>query len=112
MTVNRTILKTLSLLGQNGPGATTKPFRHFALQHGAADYTSVAHCSDCLACRDLDSSIGKTLTISFVLQQEYGQPAPREKMRVLGTDVVLTLADLRDAITGHFPKADHRMTGD
>jgi hypothetical protein len=44
---------------------------------------------------DIDPSIGMTSTIAFGLQEENGKPAPRENMRLRGTDYVFTLADLK-----------------
>jgi hypothetical protein len=65
---------------------------------------------------DIDPSIGTTSTISFGLQEERGKPAPRENMKVLGTDVVLTLADLKthyDAIGSflHMPSLNQLQSG-
>lgn len=57
---------------------------------------------------DIDPSIGSTSTIAFGLQEELGKPAPRENMKVLGTDVVLTLSDLKkhyDALGSIFAHA-------
>lgn len=65
---------------------------------------------------DIDPSIGKTATMAFGLEEEYGKPAPRENMRVLGTDIVFTIADLKahyDAIGSylHMPSLEQVMSG-
>jgi hypothetical protein len=65
---------------------------------------------------DIDPSIGSTSIISFGLQEERGKPAPRKNMKVLGTDVVLTSADLKkhyDAIGSylHMPSLDQLQSG-
>lgn len=44
---------------------------------------------------DIDPSIGMTSTISIGSEVEYGKSAPRENMRLIGTDTVFTLADLK-----------------
>lgn len=65
---------------------------------------------------DIDPSIGMTSTIAFGLEEEYGKPAPRENMKLLGTDYVFTLADLRthyDAIGSylHMPSLEQVQSG-
>lgn len=44
---------------------------------------------------DIDPSIGMTSTIAFGLEEEYGKPPPPEKIALLGTDHVFTLANLK-----------------
>jgi hypothetical protein len=65
---------------------------------------------------EIDPSIGKTSTIAVGLEKEYGVPAPQERMQVLGTDVVFTLADLKahyDAIGSylHMPSPEQIQSG-
>lgn len=65
---------------------------------------------------EIDPSIGVTSTIAFGLEEEYGKPAPRENMKLLGTDVVFTLADLKahyDAIGSylHMPSLEQIQSG-
>jgi len=48
---------------------------------------------------EIDPSIGMTSTVAFGLEEEYGKLAPRENMKLLGTDVVFTLADLKATMT-------------
>lgn len=65
---------------------------------------------------DIDPSIGMTSTIAFGCEEEYGKPAPRENMRVLGTDHVFTLANLKthyDAIGSylHMPCLEQVIPG-
>lgn len=65
---------------------------------------------------DIDQSIGMTSTIAIGLETEYGKPPPRESMQFLGTDNVLTLADLKthyDAIGSflHIPSLENLQLG-
>lgn len=45
---------------------------------------------------DIDPKIGMTTTVRVGRQDDLHAPAPPERMRTLGTDVVFTLADLKD----------------
>lgn len=47
---------------------------------------------------EIDPSIGMTSTIAFGPEEEYGKPAPQANMKLLGTDYVFTLADIK----GHY----------
>ncbi|MDQ2106480.1 hypothetical protein [Azospirillum isscasi] len=63
---------------------------------------------------DIDPKIGMTSTIRMGRQDDINTPAPPERMQTLGTDVVLTLADLKrhyDAIGSylHMPSLDQVM---
>ena len=65
---------------------------------------------------EIDPSIGMTSSIAFGLEEEYGKPAPRENMKLLGTDVVFTLANLKahyDAIGSylHMPSLEQVQSG-
>src|SRR5690348_11354513 len=65
---------------------------------------------------DIDPSIGQTATISIGIETEPGEPAPPEKMQLLGTDFVFTLADLKthyDAVGSylHMPSLDQILSG-
>lgn len=65
---------------------------------------------------DIDPSIGMTSTISIGREEEPGTSAPPENMRLLGTDHVFTLADLKehyDAISSylHMPSLKQVMSG-
>lgn len=44
---------------------------------------------------DIDPTIGMTSTLAYGIEEEYGKPVSREKMKVLGTDTVLTLQDIK-----------------
>lgn len=44
----------------------------------------------------IDPKIGMTATIRIGIQDDVNTPAPPERMRTIGTDVVLTLADLKE----------------
>ena len=53
---------------------------------------------------DIDPGIGASSTIRIGFQDDIGTPAPPERMRTMGTDVVFTLGDLKshyDAIGNH-----------
>jgi hypothetical protein len=65
---------------------------------------------------DIDPSIGKTSTIAVGLEEEYGKSPPPENMKILGTDVVFTLADLKahyDAMGSylHMPSLEQVQSG-
>ncbi|HZC80402.1 MAG TPA: hypothetical protein VE222_01580, partial [Nitrospiraceae bacterium] len=65
---------------------------------------------------DVDPSIGMTSTVAVGLEEEYGRPVARQKMNMLGTDVVFTLADLKahyDAIGSylHTPSLEQMLSG-
>jgi hypothetical protein len=65
---------------------------------------------------DIDPSIGMTSTLAFGLETEYGKRAPPENVKLLGTDHVFTLADLKthyDAIGSylHMPSLEQVQRG-
>lgn len=45
---------------------------------------------------DIDPLIGMTSTIAVGREEKYGKTAPQRNMKLLGTDVVFTLAELKD----------------
>lgn len=65
---------------------------------------------------DIDPSIGRTSTFAFARQDGPGKPARREEMKVLGTDHVLSLKDLKDHYNAlgsflHMPSLDQMASG-
>lgn len=63
-----------------------------------------------------DPSIGETSTLSIGVEKEYGEPAPPENMKLLGTDHVLSLAHLKkhyDAVGSylHMPTLEQLQSG-
>jgi hypothetical protein len=65
---------------------------------------------------DIDPSIGTTSTVAVGVEEEYGKPAAQQNMKVLGTDVVFTLADLKahyDAVGSylHTPSLELVLSG-
>jgi hypothetical protein len=68
------------------------------------------------ALAEIDPSITRTATVASGREEEYSKPAPRRNMKVMGTDVVFTQADLKkhyDAIGSflHMPSLDQVQSG-
>lgn len=65
---------------------------------------------------EIDPSIGRSSTFAYRLEEEDGKPTPRENMKLLGTDHVVTLKDLKthyDAVRSylHMPSLKQVKSG-
>jgi len=65
---------------------------------------------------DIDPAMGMTSTLAAGIEQEYGKPPPAKDMKLLGTDHVFTLGELKahyDAIGSHLhiPSLEQLQTG-
>ncbi len=65
---------------------------------------------------EIDPSIGSMSTISVGEEEKYGIPAPRRNMKIMGTEYVLTLKDIKDHYDRigsylHMPSLDQIHTG-